>query len=500
MKRLKYLPAIMVLIFLSGLYEVKGQWATLGTNIYNTNTGNVGIGTTTPGYLLHASKNMVSPSIRIQNAGGTGGAAFEMIDDASGADWKFKATGTGGFKIRDNANLLDVIVVEPNSAANSIYIDADGNVAMGQNTTSGHGLNVINYTPGKAAVQGLNQSGATLYASGMLGVYDAGILGAPFGSSNLGVFGYIPVFGAGTYGHAVAGWNNDDATQNFGGTFITDGTPAGYSFNYGVYGSAMHATQNYAGYFSGRVLVYGWGDGTVANDYLATVLTATVQHTVAEDTKAIEGISTPSGGYGIGVYGNGGHQGVYGQASAGAFSGTAYGVYGNATGTAGNRVGVYGTATGGATNWAAFFDGSTYISNDLRIGTTTQATGYSLSVNGKVICTEVRVEALANWPDYVFADDYDLMSLKELEESIEKNKHLPGLPSAAEIAENGIMLGEMQTKLLEKVEELTLYTIEQGKLISAQGEIIRELQQKMENLEKENARFGKGGNSKTYQP
>jgi hypothetical protein len=461
MKTLKCISVILILFTLFSLNEALGQWITVGTDIHNSNTGNVGIGNNPPATLLHVGKNMTEPTIRVQNFGGTGGATFQMMDNASGADWKFKATSTGGFKIRDHANLLDVIVVEPNSEANSIYIDADGNVAMGQSTTSGHGLNVINFTPGKAAVQGLNQSGTTLYASGMLGVLDAGVMGTPLGSSNLGVFGYIPVFGAGTYGHAVAGWNNDDAAQNFGGTFMTDGTPAGYSFNYGVYGSAMHATQNYAGYFSGRVLVYGWWDGTVANDYLATVLTATVQHTVPEDTKAIEGISTPAGGYGIGVYGNGGHQGVY------------------------------GTATGGATNWAAYFDGSTYISNDLRIGTTTQATGYSLSVNGKVVCTEVLVEALASWPDYVFADDYDLMSLKELEENIEKNNHLPGLPSAAEIADNGILLGNMQTKLLEKVEELTLYTIEQSKLISNQGEIISELQKKLENLEKGNARFRK---------
>ncbi len=81
------------------------------------------------------------------------------------------------------------------------------------------------------------------------------------------------------------------------------------------------------------------------------------------------------------------------------------------------------------------------------------------------MCEEIRVEDSGSWPDYVFDKNYDLMSLKELEESIEKNNHLPGLPSAAEVEENGFLVADMQKRVLEKVEELTLYTIEQGKLI-----------------------------------
>ncbi len=99
------------------------------------------------------------------------------------------------------------------------------------------------------------------------------------------------------------------------------------------------------------------------------------------------------------------------------------------------------------------------------IGTTTPANGYLLSVNGKVIATEVRVESKVNWPDYVFNNDYKLLSLEELEASINANKHLPGIPSASEIKEGGIMLGDMQTKTIEKVEENTLYIIELNKKI-----------------------------------
>jgi len=110
---------------------LSAQWATNGTNIYNTNSGNVGIGTNSPGSLLTASRNTTEPTIAVRNAGGIGGATFRMQDNNSGADWKFKATNPGGFKIRDNANALDVIVVEPNSAANVIYINGSGYMGVG---------------------------------------------------------------------------------------------------------------------------------------------------------------------------------------------------------------------------------------------------------------------------------------------------------------------------------------------------------------------------------
>ena len=97
------------------------------------------------------------------------------------------------------------------------------------------------------------------------------------------------------------------------------------------------------------------------------------------------------------------------------------------------------------------------------IGTTTIASGYKLSVNGRIIGTEVRVDALANWPDYVFGADHKLLPLEDLEASINTNKHLPGIPSATEVKNGGIMLGDMQTKTMEKVEELTLYLIQLNK-------------------------------------
>lgn len=86
-----------------------------------------------------------------------------------------------------------------------------------------------------------------------------------------------------------------------------------------------------------------------------------------------------------------------------------------------------------------------------------------LSVNGIIQTKEVVVET--GWADYVFADDYQLRPLSELRSFIEKNKHLPNIPSAREIEQNGLAVGSVQKKMMEKIEELTLYLLEADKKI-----------------------------------
>jgi len=81
-----------------------------------------------------------------------------------------------------------------------------------------------------------------------------------------------------------------------------------------------------------------------------------------------------------------------------------------------------------------------------------------LDVNGTIRAKEIKVET--GWSDFVFADNYKLMPLNDLEKHIKANKSLPGIPTEKEVLENGVELGEMQSKLLEKIEELTLYVIE----------------------------------------
>jgi len=78
-----------------------------------------------------------------------------------------------------------------------------------------------------------------------------------------------------------------------------------------------------------------------------------------------------------------------------------------------------------------------------------------------------------DFPDYVFSSSYNLMPLEELGEFVSTNSHLPGIPSASEVAANGINMTELQVSLLEKLEELTLYTLQQQETI---GELQRQIQ------------------------
>ncbi len=110
-------------------------------------------------------------------------------------------------------------------------------------------------------------------------------------------------------------------------------------------------------------------------------------------------------------------------------------------------------------------------SGNIGIGTRNPGS-YKLAVNGKVRAKEVVVET--GWSDFVFEADYNLRSLEEVAQHISKHGHLPEIPSAEEVAKNGVKLGEMDSKLLMKIEELTLYLLEQEQKINTlQQEIKR---------------------------
>ena len=119
------------------------------------------------------------------------------------------------------------------------------------------------------------------------------------------------------------------------------------------------------------------------------------------------------------------------------------------------------TSSSSTRNYVLFLD------NNGKVGVGTSNPQAKLAVNGSILAKSIRVSTVATyWPDYVFSSDYELMSLEELEKYISDNKHLPGIISAAEVESQGdIDLGEMNTKLLEKIEELTLYIIDLQKQI-----------------------------------
>ena len=101
-----------------------------------------------------------------------------------------------------------------------------------------------------------------------------------------------------------------------------------------------------------------------------------------------------------------------------------------------------------------------FSDGNFTIGGHDRAVGYRLSIHGKAIATEFTAMPYANWPDYVFAEGYKLRPLSEVKRFISEHKHLPGIPSAAEVEKEGIQLGDMSKRLMEKVEELTLYVLQ----------------------------------------
>jgi len=201
------------------------------------------------------------------------------------------------------------------------------------------------------------------------------------------------------------------------------------------------------------------------------------------------------------VDGGGSKYGIYSKASG---TGTKYGIYTEASGS--SSYALYASSTSLTGGYAGYFNGRIFGNGDVAFGAvapnpvrlfvqgnagenilrvrnsvgTTKflvnaegqviinslsevATGYALSVNGKIAAEELRIEFSQNWPDYVFAENYRLKTLEEVENHIKAEKHLPGIPSAKDIAENGLMVGDMQKNLMEKIEELTLYMIKMNK-------------------------------------
>src|SRR5690606_39020409 len=107
---------------------------------------------------------------------------------------------------------------------------------------------------------------------------------------------------------------------------------------------------------------------------------------------------------------------------------------------------------------------------------------YNLFVNGGILTEEVRVILKVQWADYVFEEAYNLPKLEEIETFIKENKHLPNVPSAREVSENGLELGEITTIQQEKIEELTLYLIEQNKINKEQAQQLEKQQSEIDEL------------------
>jgi len=153
---------------------------------------------------------------------------------------------------------------------------------------------------------------------------------------------------------------------------------------------------------------------------------------------------------------------------------------GNGTVSAGSVI--YGDQAGNI-NFAAVpsLNGGSYFDlNDVDLKSKIY---FQVASSGVTRAKQIKVET-ANWPDFVFAKSYRLPSLKQVASYIDKNHHLPDMPTAEELEKNGLDIGAMNRSLAKKVEELTLYLIEKDKQLNEQAKKNRALEKRLARLEK----------------
>jgi len=144
----------------------------------------------------------------------------------------------------------------------------------------------------------------------------------------------------------------------------------------------------------------------------------------------------------------------------------------------------YRSATSLTGRWQ-YAGGVVYDSADAIAIGTSNPQGYKLAVNGTAIFTKVKVKTAGTWPDYVFKKGYPLPDLKELEAYLAKYRHLPGIASEADVQKDGIDVGDEQAALLKKVEELTLYLIDENKALKQQNQQLSEQKTRMDKQQQE---------------
>lgn len=272
----------------------------------------------------------------------------------------------------------------------------------------------------KAVDQTLVGATATIHAFANLGYNTSGLLFGEAPVSHVGAWGYA---NSTDNSAAVYATNAGTATTDYG--IVAKSTGAGTT-NIAMYAKSTGATNNYA-------LIVPLSGGKVG---LGTEAPNTQLH-----------VNAPSG------------EDLMRVQSAGI---TKFMVHSNG-----------GVSVGALTVPAA---NGLYVNGDVRIGSATAATGYKLSVDGKVMCEELKVQ-MSPWPDYVFESAYTLKPLGEVETFIKENGHLPNVPSATEVEAEGLQVGQMQAILMEKIEELTLYMIELNKQNAELHARITELEQ-----------------------
>jgi hypothetical protein len=465
-----------------------------------TSTGNVGIGTTSDA----EEKLVTRGNIRIRNANGSNptlAGSLEFIE--SGLTW---ATDAFGFRILHDGS-SNALLFQSSALTNLIdllAIKRDGNIGIGttdpqtkMNLASGifqvglndpndetdywtqlHNNRLVFNRPDKSYIDFGNNSNSLIFRQGtppveVMNMLPSGNIGmgTPDPKEKLHIEGdfLINAFGAGNesgiffrenftdsnkYNMSILAYDHNGASSD--GLSINGYDGISFSTGANTRNEQMRIDQN------GNV-----GIGTTAPSVMLEINNPIVQESF-NVTTGLDGRSLALRGETV-DFKRAGRNYI----------------------AASNAVGTLAFSTGGSDIYNNNIRMSIDENGDVGIGTI-DTYGYKLAVNGDLgVDGDIDVSATStdglgfNWPDYVFESDYKLLSLVEVEEHINEKGHLPNVPSAKEVKEKGsFSLGEMNKKLLEKVEELTLYLIDQNKKLAQQEQRIKALENELKTRNK----------------
>jgi hypothetical protein len=497
MKKLIFIPFLLVSTF------VHAQWVD-GTNIYNTNTGSVTIGATAP-YTIHASSALfpsVTPKLEIiTGTGGTvpfaelitvrhPGATSDAVSRQLGIMFKLSSESA----TVQSDKMGGLIVESANAYANSptmslvtanvrrLTIDQSGKIGIGT-TTPSFPFQLYNTIArsthnGSSAEFGFDSFASTGFQGSRLYLgRSRGTSTSPLAVQNGDYLGFLDF-----YGH-------DGTIAQRSGQLIlqVDGVPSDGI----VPGVFRFTTAGADGVNVERMRINSAGNVGIA--------TATPVSTFQINS----GASKFSAGKAPGADLNYGTSYIgFNAARIGTGVSANWTVEGDGAHNGGGVIytDIFGTvsispiaSSGTGTQTLADLDIKSKIAfrvsgtGNVGIGTTDNSTWnlagstYKLAVGGSMIATAVTVKTVANWPDYVFKNEYRLLSLTDVKAYIDQNHHLPEIPSAQQIEKDGVNVGEMNKLLLKKIEELTLYLIEKDKKEKEQEERISKLEKAIQN-------------------
>jgi hypothetical protein len=391
-------------------YSFQNHWSSNGINIYNSNAGNVGIGTSNPGEKL--SINATNPTIQLMNAG-TPRAFFQV----SGTDMRMST-----YFNNTTGNL-----VLGTRASDRLWINPSGNIGIGTSTPSS--LLTINGNDPTLLMRDLDVDKGFLQVVGN----DFKIGTSP--TNTTGRF-MIRTNGADRLNVNEDGWVGINTTiQN--ATLQVNGDGSNATFRAQVNGTTkLLLTPN------GGVSI-GANNFTPPPNGLHVAGMTSIGTTNAAAELSINNLPGNTHPH-IDIYKDNakiGHLGTVQNAQVDVNLAATSAAGRVILSTAGTPVGVMVHTNADAVS----------------IGTFSKATGYQLSVGGNIMCWDLSMAGPNSWPDYVFEKNYRLMPLTEVRKFTNTYKHLPNVPSAAEIEKNGIKMGDMTKTFLEKIEELTLY-------------------------------------------